>query len=85
MIRALFLVLEMYSGKENVCAFKGVKSIYKKEEKEEEEEGVMKKERGRNRGREWTINGNIQSNICHCLEENFSSIHLPLKRKGAVT
>lgn len=36
-------MLDMYSGKENVCALKDVKSIYKKEKKEEEQEGVMKK------------------------------------------
>lgn len=45
-------MLDMYSGKENVCALKDVKSIYEKKKKEEEQEGVMKKKEGRNKGRE---------------------------------
>lgn len=34
MIRSLCLVLEMCSGKEDVCALKDIKNVYKKKEEE---------------------------------------------------
>ena len=49
-IRSLCLVLEMYSGKEDVCGLKDSKSVYKKKG----EEGMIRGEGGKSRGGERT-------------------------------
>ena len=76
-------MLEMYSGKEDVCA---VKDIYKGEEEEEEEGVKYRRKRRKKERRKGHLHENIQS-VCHCWEENFSPIYFYLKgmRVVAVT